>query len=392
MNGGIESGMFQLAGGLSFLPRSGVDYSSEVVDILRLIRSENVGIRSFYSLVKMFGSAGKALQKIQDMSLKGGKSKPIKLFSKNDIEKELEALDKAGARLLTYLDKDYPPLLKHISDAPPVISYLGNKKLFGSTFCAIVGARNSSFNGQNFASSISKNLVSEGFFTVSGLARGIDTAVHKSSLPNTVAIIAGGIDHIYPPENTKLFHEIADQGAIIAELPIGSVPLGKHFPQRNRIISGMAMVTLVIEAGLNSGSLITARMALDQGREVCAVPGFPLDPRCQGSNKLIKEGASLIESFEDVLELLERYKSKKHDILRDNSNNDNFVPMPMFDYNVTDADRARIFDMLSSAPVSIDDISTVSCLELPVIYLVLLELELAGKATRLINGDIVRVF
>ena len=215
---------------LSSIFRSKPSYKSDTIDIIRLIRSENVGTRTFYSLVKMFGSATKALEKVQEMSLNGGRQKPIKLCSEADVEKELEKLHDAGANLLTYVDDAYPALLKHISDAPPVVSYLGNSSIFNKKFCAIVGARNASLNGQNFASSIAKQLSQNNINIVSGLARGIDTAAHKASLPNTVAVIAGGIDHVYPPENEKLFKEISEKGAIIAELPIGSVPLGQHFP------------------------------------------------------------------------------------------------------------------------------------------------------------------
>ena len=377
---------------LSSILRSKPSYTSQIIDIIRLIRSENVGTRTFYSLVKMFGSATKALEKVQEMSLNGGRGKPIKLYSKSDVEKELEKLDNAGAKVLTYLDDAYPPLLKHISDAPPVISYLGNKEIFSKKFCAIVGARNSSLNGQNFASNISKQLSQNKINVVSGLARGIDTAAHKASLPNTVAVIAGGIDHIYPPENAKLFKEIAETGAIIAELSIGSVPLAQHFPQRNRIISGMSMVTLVVEASLKSGSLITARMALEQGREVCAVPGFPLDPRCQGTNRLIKDGAHLIESFDDVMEILSQSDVRKNTSFSEDARDDNFATMPFSGDLVSNSSRLRVIEVLSSTSTVVNNIQKAVDLPLPVVYAILLELELAGKVARTAGGGFVRVF
>jgi len=367
-------------------------YTSETLDIIRLIRSENVGVRTFYSLVKMFGSSAKALEQIQEMSLNGGRQKPIKLCSKSAVEQELEKLSSVGADVLTYTDDHYPQLLTHIADAPPVISYLGNSRIFNQKFCAIVGARNSSLNGQNFASTIAKNLSQNAVNVVSGLARGIDTAAHKASLPNTVAVIAGGIDHIYPPENAKLFKEIAETGAIIAELPIGSVPLGQHFPQRNRIISGMAMVTLVVEASLKSGSLITARMALEQGREVCAVPGFPMDPRCAGTNKLIKEGANLIECFDDVMDLLCQSDVKQKVGLGEASGYDNFTTMPLDENIVNNSSRLMVLEVLSSTSVSIDNIKQSTHLPLPAIYIILLELELAGKILRSPAGGIIRIF
>ena len=368
-------------------------YTSETLDIIRLIRSENVGPRTFYSLIKIYGSSTKALEKIQEMSLNGGRAKPIKLSSKSDVEKELEKLSSIGANILTYADDHYPKLLKHISDAPPVISYLGNKEIFNKKFCAIVGARNSSLNGQNFASNIAKNLSEHSINVVSGLARGIDTAAHKASLPNTVGVIAGGIDHIYPPENAKLYREITETGgAIIAELPVGSVPLGQHFPQRNRIISGISMVTLVVEASLKSGSLITARMALEQGREVCAVPGFPLDPRCQGTNKLIKEGANLIESFEDVMELLNQSDIRENSGFGEAAGNCNFTTMQLDESAINKASRSMVIDVLSSTATNINDIQKSTNLPLPAIYIILLELELAGKISRSPGGGIVRVF
>lgn len=370
-----------------------ISHSAETIDIMRLIRSENVGTRTFYSLIKIYGSSAKALEKVQEMSLNGGRSKPIKLCSKSDIEKELEKLSSIGANVLTYLDDNYPTLLKHISDAPPVISYLGSREILNKKFCAIVGARNASLNGQNFAASIAKNLSQNSINVVSGLARGIDTAAHKASLSHTVGIIAGGIDHIYPPENAKLYKEITETGgAIVAELPIGSVPLGQHFPQRNRIISGMAMVTLVVEASLKSGSLITARMALEQGREVCAVPGFPLDPRCQGTNKLIKEGASLIESFEDVMELLNQSDIRKVGAFEESSGHDSFTTMQVAEDLVNTNSRSMVLNVLSSAIIKINEIQKNTQLPLPVIYIILLELELAGKISRLPGGGVVRVF
>ena len=377
---------------LSSILRSKPSHTSETIDIMRLIRSENVGTRTFYSLIKMFGSASKALEKVQEMSLNGGRQKPIKLCSKADVEKELERLLSAGANVLTYIDNAYPKLLKHISDAPPVISYLGNNAIFNKKFCAIVGARNASLNGQNFASNIAKQLSQNNINVVSGLARGIDTAAHRASLPNTVAVIAGGIDHIYPPENAKLFREIAENGAIIAELPIGSVPLGQHFPQRNRIISGMSMVTLVVEAGLKSGSLITARMALEQGREVCAVPGFPLDPRCQGTNKLIKDGAYLIESFDDVMEILHQSDVMEKSSFGEEARDDNFATMPFAEDLINKSSRICVLEVLSSTATSINDIQKSVDLPLPAIYTILLELELAGKVVRTPGGGFVRVF
>ena len=277
-------------------------YSNETIDILRLIRSENVGPKTFFSLIKFFGSASRALENAPDFSLRGGKSKPIKLYSKADALKELEALEKNKSYLITYKDPNYSELLSQTSNFPPVLSYKGNISLLNhDKIIAIVGARNSSINGRSFAAKLAKDLVKAGYVTTSGLARGIDTSVHSSSGSNTIAVVAGGIDHIYPPENKTLYAQIAENGLLLAELSVGSKPLSQHFPQRNRIISGLALATVVVEAGLKSGSLITANFALEQNREVFAVPGFPIDPRCIGSNRLIKNGAYLLESVDDII-------------------------------------------------------------------------------------------
>jgi DNA processing protein len=363
-----------------FSKNSSSDYSQEVIDILRLARSENVGPRTFFSLIQIYGTAGKALENLADLSIKGGRKKPIKLCLEKDAHREIKLLERVGAKILTYLDSDYPDMLKTVPDKPPVITYLGNKGLFNSKSCSIVGARNSSLNGKNFAATIARNLVENGITVVSGLARGIDGAAHQAALPNTIAVIAGGIDHIYPRENTELYHKIAEQGAIIAENCIGSQVTQGSFPQRNRIIAGMSHVTLVIEAGTKSGSLITARFALEQGRDVCAVPGFPLDPRCEGTNKLIKEGAYLVESYHDVLDL---FKNEYRIYSMKEADKDYMINTAEIDYNLVDtSSRTTISSLLSGAPIDIDDIQKHTELPLPVIYTILLEFELAGNVMR----------
>lgn len=359
-------------------------YSEETIDILRLIRSENVGSKTFAQLIKLFGSAKKALENIGDFSIKGGRNKPIKVFSKSAAEQELEKLSKNKAYLLTYKDFNYSQLLLQIHDFPPVISYKGRVELLNSEkTVAIVGSRNSSINGRNFATKISSELVKSGFVTVSGLARGIDTAVHQASGTENIAVIAGGIDHIYPPENTKLFEKLSNEALIIAELPIGSKPLSQHFPQRNRIISGLSLATIVIEAGLKSGSLITANCALEQNREVFAVPGFPMDPRCMGSNKLIKDGAHLLESSLDVFNNITSFKRLKNSLEEAANSNERFkIPDNGGYLNITDSDRKAVITLLSSSPITYEAIANETKLAMPVIYTICLELELAGKLTR----------
>jgi DNA processing protein len=331
-------------------------------------------------LIQIYGSASNALENIEDLSVKGGRKKPIRVLPEKDAHAEIKRLDRIGARILTYQDADYPNMLKTTYDKPPVITYLGNKELFQTKSCAIVGARNASLNGKNFAGTIARNLAENNITVVSGLARGVDSAAHHAALPNTIAVIAGGIDHIYPRENTELYHQIADQGAIIAENPIGATLTQGSFPQRNRIIAGIASVTLVVEAGIKSGSLITARFALEQGRDVCAVPGFPLDPRCEGSNRLIKEGAYLVESYHDVLDLCQN----EYRMYGVKETNKDYVINPLdIDYNLVNTpSRYSIISLLSGTPVDIDNLQKHTELPLSVIYTILLELELAGEIMR----------
>lgn len=370
------------------------NYSEETIDILRLIRSENVGPKTFFHLIKLFGSAGKALENIGEFSVKGGKSKPITVFSRSAAEKEIDALKKVGAYLLTYKDFNYSSLLIQIHDFPPVLSYKGNITLLNSEkTIAIVGARNSSINSRSFASKIAKELVDEGCITVSGLARGVDTAVHEASGSSTIAVIAGGIDHIYPPENKELFERIASSALLLAELPVGSKPLSQNFPQRNRIISGLALATVVIEASLRSGSLITANYALEQNREIFAVPGFPLDPRCMGTNKLIKDGAYLLESSADIISNMVTYDKLKKS-LEETQNSSNNFKLPIGDDNleIKHSDRQVVIRLLSSSPVTFELLSHETKLSLPVIYTICLELELAGRIVRHVGNKISLIY
>lgn len=371
-----------------------ISYDIETINILRLIRSENIGPKTFFSLIKLFGDAATAIDNAPDFSLRGGKSKPIKIFSKSDTEKELELLEKDNAKIITYKSPEYSKLLLEIYDPPPILSYKGNIELLNHNKCvAIVGARNASANGRSFAHKIANDLVKEGYITISGLARGIDSSVHQAAISQTIGVIAGGIDHIYPPENKKLFENLAEEGLILAELPIGSTPLGKHFPQRNRIISGLALGVVVVEASLKSGSLITAKFALEQNREIFAVPGFPLDPRCQGTNKLIREGAYLVESVDNIVANLPQYENfiKKDDgLFKDfvelGTVNTRYVKEP------SQKERTTILELLSAVPIDFEYLQKETELPLPIIYTVILELELAGKAIRHAGNKISLVY
>ncbi len=361
--------------------------SQEIIDILRLIRSENVGVKTFHTLIKLYGSASRALEAIPELSIKGGRSKPIKLCSKQEATKEIEDCNKIKAQVVSYKDKTYPSMLKTIDDWPPIITCLGKLDILNTTKIAIVGARNASLNGCKFTYSMANELGARNITVTSGLARGIDTSAHQGSISTgTIAVVAGGIDHIYPPENEYLYRQIAEQGVIVAELPFGTAPKGQHFPQRNRIISGLSSGVLIVEASFGSGSLITARYAIQQNREVFAVPGFPLDPRAQGTNSLIKQGAKLVDSVDDIMQELDTLRSieleSNYNMAYENTGGFANRQNISFDEQQVKEARKAISEKLSSMPVDIDELISVCSLPTPIMLVAILELELAGKIMR----------
>ncbi|MFT5180952.1 MAG: DNA processing protein [Alphaproteobacteria bacterium] len=279
-------------------------------DRLRLFRSENVGPVTYRQLLGHYGSAGAALDALPALTQRSGR-RAIKIFPADAAQGEIEALDRLGARLLTVGEAAYPAALAAIDDAPPVLTVRGDAKLLQRPCVAIVGARNASTNGRNLAQRLAADLCDSAedtaYTIVSGLARGIDGAAHRGALDaggSTVAVMSGGVDVIYPPEHEALYADICAAGALVSELPPGLRPQAAHFPRRNRIISGLSLGVVVVEAATRSGSLITARMALEQGREVFAVPGSPLDPRSRGANRLIRDGAILTETVADIRDSL----------------------------------------------------------------------------------------
>ncbi len=363
--------------------------AERAVDVLRLIRSENIGPMTFYQLVKYCGSVSRAIEIAPEMSARGGRKKPIRIASMAEAEHELSALSRYGASVVLYGSEDYPRLLQMVPDAPPLLTVLGHSHLLSSPrMLGVVGARNASANGCLFTKKLVSDVGATKTVIISGLARGIDTAAHQASLASgTIAVIAGSIDHIYPPENEKLYHAIREQGAIIAEAPFGTKPLARHFPARNRIIAGMAQGTLVVEASLKSGSLITARYALDYNREVFAVPGSPMDPRCHGTNQLLREGAHMVESAADITSHLsaETIPLAEHPSL------------PLFgvssvgetpDDTTLARAQAAILQALSYSPTHIDSVLVSADVPAHIGLAVLLELELAGRVKRLPGGFI----
>ena len=355
-----------------------------VTDVLRLIRSENVGPVTFFNLVHQFGSSKNALEAIPELAAKGGKRTPVLCYTKKDADREIEQCEKIGARMLRFGDEEYPELLLTIYDPPPLLTVLGLPQMWKNRRnFAIVGARNASANGCQFAKKLASDGAERGLTVVSGLARGIDTAAHTGALAGgTVAVMASGIDIIYPPENKALYTMIARQGAVITEQPFGLSPHSRSFPGRNRIISGMSLGTVIVEASFKSGSLITARFALDQGRDVFAVPGSPLDPRCKGTNGLIKQGAIVCESIEDVVQHLAREEKL---VFREKSSSgytEDTTPVKITESEMKEA-RKMILAKLSFSPVSVDELLIQCHVNYNMLSLILLELELAGKLQRM---------
>lgn len=350
----------------------------ERLDWLRLIRSENIGPIVFDQLLDRYGSAAKALEALPDLSRKGGLRRAIKLYGRDDAQAEIDSAEAIGARFVTKAETDYPVLLRHIDSAPPVICVKGKTDLLARETVAIVGSRNASANGKRLARMFAAELAGASFTIVSGLARGIDTAAHEAALGHgTVAVLANGVDIAYPPENAPLQKAIGQDGLLISELPPGTEPREKSFPRRNRIISGMSRAVIIVEAALRSGSLITARFANEQGREVFAVPGSPLDPRSEGTNRLISDGAHLLSRSQDVLDALGAMRPRMPEAAHDAP-----APRPAIDTDMSVSQRAAILSLLSPAPTDIDDLIRESGAPAQLVLGLLLELELAGKLTR----------
>jgi DNA processing protein len=354
---------------------------------LRLFRTENVGPITFYQLIDNFGSAQKAIEALPTLARRGGRLKNIAVYDAGNALNELEAIEKLGGQMIFAAEELYPLSLSAIDDAPPVISVLGNPKLMNKPCIGIVGARNASLNGRKFAEKISHDLGQAGQVVVSGLARGIDASAHTGALSfGTVACVAGGVDVIYPPENAKLYEQIKFEGCIVAESPLGMEPMAKHFPKRNRIISGLSSGIVIVEATLKSGSLITARMAAEQGRDVYAIPGHPFDPRASGPNKLIQDGATLVQNADDILQNIHDYSATRQSLSEGTQTA--WRPADLSENEVEEV-RDIILQNLSSTPVTVDELVRNCHLTVPAAQMVLLELELAGRIQRLPANRIV---
>jgi DNA processing protein len=359
--------------------RIGIHLSEEDrLDWLRLIRSQNVGPRTFRALINHCGSAHSALQALPDLARRGGASAPGRICTRAEALREITSAKAAGIEFIALTEPDYPPRLKMIDDAPPLVAVRGKRAVLAQPMVAIVGARNASAAGIKLAERLARDLGEAGFVIASGLARGIDGAAHRGSLATgTVAAIAGGHDHIYPPEHVGLADAITAEGVVLSEMPLGHEPRARDFPRRNRLISGLAAGVVVIEAAQRSGSLITTRMALEQGREVFAVPGSPLDPRCEGSNGLLKQGATLITEAADVIAALQPILGSTIILSAEEPESPSLLPG-----EPGDDERARIAALLGPTPVGIDDLIRLSGSPPAIVRTVLLELELAGRLER----------
>jgi DNA processing protein len=349
----------------------------DIIDRVRLIRTPGIGPITYRQLLLRFGSAEAALAAVPELARRGGGKAPT-IFSRSAAERECAAVEKAGARYLILGQGLYPKALAELENAPPLLTAMGRLGLLEQLMVAIVGARNASAAACRFARGLAHDLGQEGVAVVSGLARGIDSAALDGSLGSgTIAVIAGGVDIYYPPENEGRQKEVAERGLLIAEMPPGTEPRARHFPYRNRIIAGLAAGTVVVEAAPQSGSLITARLAAESGRDVMAVPGSPIDPRAQGCNQLIREGATLIQSAADVIECIGNFHGK----VASPPSGPPFRPAP--DSADPDPDVISLVEeLLGPSPVPVDEIVRLSGASAGAIQLALLELDLAGRLDR----------
>ena len=363
--------------------RQGVRLTDEQrLDWLRLIRSPNVGPRTFRTLVNHFGGAHAALDALPSLARRGGAGGATQVCSRADAEREIAAAEKLGVALVALGEPGYPPRLQMIDDAPPLVAIRGQAAAFALPMVAVVGSRNASGAGMKFTQRIARELGEAGFAVVSGLARGIDAAAHRASLATgTIAVLAGGHDRVYPAEHVELLDDILSAGAALSEMPLGWEPRGRDFPRRNRLISGLSLGVVIVEAAKRSGSLITARFALEQGREVFAVPGSPLDPRAEGTNGLIKQGATPVTETSDIVTVLQPIMEQR------NVPRQEAEPQPAEGgfFEGTDPapdERTRILALLGPTAVLIDDLVRLSKSSPSVVRMVLLELEIAGRLER----------
>lgn len=345
---------------------------------LRLIRTDNVGPQTFRDLINRFGSAEAALDALPELARRGAGREALRPFPADAAQAEMETAARFGARFVAVGEADYPPLLRRVAGPPPLLAVKGDASVLALPAVSIVGARNASLAGIKMARTLARDIGREGYAIVSGLARGIDAAAHEGAMTTgTVAVLGGGVDDIYPPDHADLYARIADLGCVVSESPVGARAQARDFPRRNRIISGLSRGVVVVEAEIRSGSLITARLAAEQGRDVFAVPGSPLDPRARGPNELLRQGAVLCEGIEDIERAFDTLRTLRAP-----------APPPLiFDEGAADpAFLDRVAALLSPTPTPRDEIAR--ALDAPVgrVAAALLELSLTGRAELLPGG------
>lgn len=363
----------------------------EQLACLRLIRSENVGPVAFRELINHYGGATAALAALPELSRRGGRKRPIRICPRDTAEAELEAARRCGAIPVFTIEPNYPAALAALEAPPPMLYIKGRAELLNRACIAIVGSRESSASGAKLARHFAMQLGAAGYVIISGLARGIDAAAHETALTTgTVAVLAGGLDIVYPPEHKQLQARIGTEGCLVSEQPPGFSPRGQDFPRRNRIISGIALGVVIVEAAARSGTLVTARFAAEQGREVFAVPGHPLDPRAEGTNRLIKQGATLVTEANDILSALAPIAGHGHGLEEalgpapahpDALRNPGAAGATLSGADEDEA-RARVHAVLGPSPADLDAIIAATGLAPRLVRIALMELELAGQLTR----------
>jgi DNA processing protein len=351
----------------------------DLVDRLRLLRTSGIGPITYRQLIARFGTPAAALAAVPDLARRGGGKVPA-LSTREDAEREIAKVEKLGAKFIVLGLGLYPRLLCELEDAPPLLMAKGNLNLLDRQAVAIVGARNASAAACRFARGLAHDLGQQDIVVISGLARGIDSAAHDGALETgTIGIVAGGIDVFYPPENEERQKAMYERGLVLAEMPPGTEPRARHFPYRNRIIAGISAGTVVVEAAPRSGSLITARLSAEAGREVMAVPGSPLDPRAQGCNQLIRDGATLVQNAADVVEAIRPFESRVQ------SASTVYKAAP--EMNGDDA-LGLVEELLGPSPVPVDEIIRLSGASTGSVQMALLELDLAGRLDRHAGGKV----
>ena len=362
------------------------------VNWLRLARTHNIGPKTFFKILSLFNSLEEAINNVPHFARMGGAKKPVQALAPELAEKEILMTQKNGAQIVPFCDENYPKLLREIYDPPALITCKGNLEILNNSIIAIAGPRNASLNGKKFAHKVSNDLGKYDIIISSGMARGIDSYAHQGALKKgTIAVLAGGVDNIYPSENKNLYHQILENGLIISENAFGTVPKSINFPKRNRIISGISLGLIVVEAGMRSGTLITARYAIEQNREIMAVPGSPFDYRCHGSNRLIKDGAKLVENAEDVMQEINNLTNNKDliDFLDSENEEFNGFTPKIPEENELHSVKKEILQNLSHSPIELEELLSITEIPTHIANIILIQLELADTIEN--NHDMINL-